>query len=193
MKEVLQISRASIKTSQPHGTAMGDGVNIVQLLTGLVVLVIGTLFYYLFRSAEHTYFLKFISINPHIKESLSPLFLTIANSLPTFIHVLAFILMTAALVASRKKGYAIVCLTWFAIDALFELGQGLGGMIIPIIPGWFSNFLFLENTRDYFLHGRFDYLDLVSIAIGSVAAYVLLNITTNFKGARHERKSFDRF
>jgi hypothetical protein len=181
MKEVFQNSTAAIKTPPSKGTTMSGGVNIVQLLTGLGVLVLGTLFYYMFRSAEHIYFLKILSINPHSNESLSPVFLTFANSLPTFIHGFAFILMTAAFVASRKRGYAIVCLAWFAIDALFELGQGLGDIIIPIIPGWFSNFLFLENAGDYFLHGRFDYLDLFSIALGSLAAYMFLVITTNYK------------
>jgi hypothetical protein len=46
--------------------------------------------------------------------------------------------------------------------------------MIQIIPDWFSNYLFLENTRDYFLQGHFDYLDLLSIALGSLAAYILL-------------------
>ncbi len=182
MKEVSQISTAPIKTPTSQGKTMRGGVNIGQLLTGLVVLVLGTLFYYVFRSAEHTYFLKILSVQPHSSEFLAPVFLTFANSLPTFIHVFAFILMTSAFVASRKRGYVIVCLAWFAIDALFELGQGFGDLIIPIIPGWFSNIPLLENTGDYFLRGRFDYIDLLSIALGSVAAYVLLLKTTNDKG-----------
>jgi hypothetical protein len=182
MKEVLQISTAAIKTPRSQGITMRGGVNIGQLLTGLGVLALGTLFYYMFRSAEHTYFLKILSIHPHSSKSLAPIILTLANSLPTFIHVFAFILMTAAFVASRKRAYAIVCLAWFAIDALFELGQGFGDLIIPVIPGWFSNILFLENTGDYFLRGRFDHIDLLSIALGSVAAYVLLLKTTNDKG-----------
>ena len=161
---------------------MEEGVNILQLLIGLNVLVIGALFYYFFRSAEHTYFLKFLGINPHLKYFLPPVFVALGNSLPTFTHVLAFTLMTASFIASQKKGYAIVCLIWFAIDILFELGQGLDNMMIQIIPDWFSDFLFLENTRNYFLHGRFDYFDLLSIALGSLAAYFILIKTCEDKG-----------
>lgn len=181
MKGVSQISRVAIRTPNSQGKTPGAGGNMRQLLTGLSVLLLGALFYYFFREAEHTYFLNFLAAKPHTHTFLSPVLVRLGNSLPTFIHVLAFSLMTAGLVARRKKGYAIVCLAWFAVDALFELAQGFGDTMIPIIPGWFSNVLFLENTRDYFLHGRFDYLDLVSIALGSAAAYILLIITSDYK------------
>lgn len=174
MKEVLQISSVPAKASTSYNKPIRTGGKIQQLLIGSCVLILGIILYYFFRSAEHTYFLKFLSINPHRHKILLPAFVSLGNSLPTFIHVLAFSLMTAAFVASRRKGYAIVCLVWFAIDVLFELGQRFGDMIIPVIPSWFSNFLFLENTGDYFLLGRFDYLDLLSIALGSVTAYMIL-------------------
>jgi general stress protein CsbA len=82
--------------------------------------------------------------------------------------------MTASIIASHKKGYIAVCLAWFTIDFIFELGQGFGNTIISFIPDWFSNLLFLENTKDYFRHGRFDYLDVISIAVGALAAYLFL-------------------
>jgi len=182
MREVFQISSTAIKTPRSQGKTMGSGVNIRQLLIGLTILVLGTLFYYFCRSVEQTYFLKFLAVNPHNTKFLSPIFVTLANSLPTFIHPLAFIVMTAALVAGQKRGYTVVCLAWFTIDVLFELGQGFGDVMIAIIPDWFSSVLFLENAHDYFLHGRFDYLDLLSIALGSAAAYMLLIITSNYKG-----------
>lgn len=68
----------------------------------------------------------------------------------------------------------IITITWFAIDTLFELGQGLDYIIIPLIPNWFEKILFLENTRNFFLQGSFDYLDLLSIAAGSFLSYLLL-------------------
>ena len=89
-------------------------------------------------------------------------------------HVLAFIVITASLVANQKRGYLIVTLTWFTVDVLFETAQFWGESVSRIIPDFFSNYLFLENTKDYFLQGRFDYLDLLSIALGSMAAYILL-------------------
>ena len=97
--------------------------------------------------------------------------------------------MTAGFVASKKKDYIIICLFWFVIDVFFELAQGLGNIIILIIPDWFSNFLFLENTRSYFLHGQLDYLDIVSIAFGSLAAYIILINTSEYKGGHYEKKT----
>jgi hypothetical protein len=150
--------------------------------------MLGSLFYFFFRSADHTYILKFLDPNPYRNEYLPPVIVTLGNSLPTYIHVLAFSLMTSGLVATQKRGYALVCLAWFVIDVLFEFGQESGDRIIPIIPSWFSTFLFLENTGDYFLHGRFDYLDLLSIALGSVTAYVFLVLTRKENGDQHEKQ-----
>ena len=187
MKEVFQTNSVDLKAPPFHGKQMEEGVNTRQLFIGLNVLILGALFYYFFRSAEHTYFLKFLRINPHLKYFLPPMFVTLGNSLPTFTHVFAFTLMTAGLITNREKGYTIVCLTWFLIDVLFELGQGLDNIIIQFIPDWFSNFLFLENTRSYFLHGQLDYLDIVSIAFGSLAAYIILINTSKYKGEHHEK------
>jgi general stress protein CsbA len=153
---------------------MPEGMNIRQFFVGLNILILGVLYYFFFRTAEHTYFLKFFENTPQLKHLLPPLLVALGNSLPTFIHVFAFTLMTAGLFASKEKGYAIVCFFWFTIDTLFELGQGFNNMLNQVIPAWFSDFFLLEKIKNYFLHGRFDYLDLFSIAVGSVLAYMLL-------------------
>lgn len=178
MREVFQNSSIAINTPRSQKRTVRTGVNFPQLLIGFSGLVLGILFYYFFRSAEHTYFLKILAINPQGHKFLSPILVALANSLPTFIHVFAFILMTASLIAGQKRGYIAVCLAWFAVDFIFELGQGFGDMLISFIPDWFSNFLFFENTKDYLQHGRFDYLDLISIAIGALTAYLFLIRTT---------------
>ena len=157
---------------------MNQGVNVRQVFIGFNVLILGALFYYFFRSAEHTYLLKFFGNTLQQKHILPPLFVTLGNSLPTFVHVIAFTLLTAGFVTNRKERYAIVCLSWFVIDVLFELAQGLDNFMIQFIPDWFSGVLFLENTRNYFLYGRFDYFDLLSIALGSLVAYILLVLTS---------------
>jgi hypothetical protein len=161
-----------------------EGINTQQLFIGLSFLVLGVLFYYYSRSAEHPYFLNFFEVNPQLKFTLPSLFVSVGHSLPTFIHALAFSLMTASFIAKCKKGYVIVCLSWFAVDALFEISQGLDNIMIQFVPDWFSGFLFLENTRNYFLHGRFDYFDLLSIALGSLTAYILLMLTNKEEGER---------
>jgi hypothetical protein len=186
MRDGFPIVSVDAKSPLLQVTQLNHGVNTSQLCTGLLILVLGTIFYFFFRSAEHTYFLKFFGLNPYKIDYLPSAVVLIGNSLPTFIHVLAFSLITAGLIATRKRGYAFVCLAWFIIDVLFELAQAFGEVIIQVVPDRFSNFLFLENTKNYFLHGCFDYLDLLSIALGSVTAYIFLVLTIKGNGGEHE-------
>jgi hypothetical protein len=58
------------------------------------------------------------------------------------------------------------------------LGQKFNTLPSGIIPDWFAEIPFLENTENYFLQGTFDFVDLAAIAFGSIAAYFVL-LTTN--------------
>jgi len=189
VKVAFQARSIASKTSLFHKETKEGEVNFSQVLIGLSVLILGVLFYHLFRSADQTYFLKFFSDNPNLKDSLSPGYILIGNSLPTFIHVVAFTVMTSGIIARKKRGYVSVCFFWFAVDCLFEVSQGFDAKIVKIIPDWFSNFVFLENSRSYFLQGRFDYLDLLSIALGSLVAYIILINTGKFKGENYEKRA----
>ena len=164
---------------------MREEVNKLQLFIGINILFLGVLFYYFFRGAEHTYFLKFLGTNQYYKEISSGLFFRIGSSFPTFIHVFAFSLMTASLVASHKRGYVAVCLFWFTVNVIFELGQKFDSWAIQFIPDWFSGVFILDTTKNYFLHGHFDYLDLLSITLGALAAFIFLLKTK--KGEQDER------
>ena len=124
MGEVFQSSCDVLKINQSHEKQVGLKAYIRHLYIGLVLLILGSGFYYFLRSAERIYFLEFFGINPSTKIFLSSLFVTIGNSLPAFILVVAFSLMTAAFIDFQKRGYVIVCLLGFAIDVLFEVMQG---------------------------------------------------------------------
>jgi len=167
-------------------------INKLHLFVGFSFLFLGILYYYLFRPAEHTYFIQLFSINPHLKKTPSLLFFTLGQSLPTFIHVFAFSLLTAGLIANRKKEYWGICLFWFGVNVLFELGQKFHSNFIQFIPDWFSDIVFLENTKSYFLQGRFDYLDIFSIALGAFVAYVFLITTTQkWRGGGNEKQTIN--
>ena len=47
----------------------------------------------------------------------------VGHSLPTFAHVFAFSLLTAALLTGERKTAITVCLGWFVVEAAFEVGQ----------------------------------------------------------------------
>jgi len=107
----------------------------------------------------------------------------IGNSLPDFLHVFSFILLTAGLLSCQKKGSLIICLGWFSVDFVFELFQKFNALPLKIIPTWFNGIPFLENTENYFSRGTFDFIDLIAVALGTVIAYFVL-LTIN---KRHEK------
>jgi hypothetical protein len=157
----------------------GKKINKLQILIGVAGLLLGSLVYLVDRPPDQTYFvytgISLYNIFPNI-------FGFIGNFLPAFIHVFSFILITAGLIFCRKRGYFIICFSWFLIDCTFELGQRFHTFPIKIIPRWFTNIPFLENTENCFIHGTFDLIDLIAIALGSITAYFIL-LATNRRRA----------
>ena len=161
-----------------------SSINTRQILIGVVVLLVGILVYLVDRPPDQIYFVYNTPFNISLFKTLPNLFGHIGNSLPSFIHVFSFILLTAGIISCRKKGFLIVCLCWFSIDCVFELGQKFSSLTLKIIPSWFSSIPFLENTHNYFSYGTFDFNDLFAITIGTLTAYfVLLSTIKNKKGA----------
>jgi len=149
-------------------------INKQQALTGLIVLLFGALVYLVDRPPDQTYFVYSSPFNISLFKTLPNLFGHIGNVLPSFIHVFSFILLTAGILSCRKKGFLIICLCWFFIDCIFELGQKFNSLSLTIIPDWFSGVPFLENTKNFFLYGTYDLNDLIAILIGTVVAYLVL-------------------
>ena len=152
-------------------------VNKVQFFVGLTALLLGSLVYLVDRSPDRTYFIYISGLNISLYNTLPNVFGAIGNSLPAFIHVFAFILITAGLMSCQKRGWLIICLSWFFVDFAFELGQKFNEWALKLIPTWFSGMPFLENTENYFLRGTFDIIDLVAVALGTVIAYCVLLAT----------------
>ncbi len=155
----------------------GSIINTRQILIGVTVLLVGTLVYLVDRPPDQTYFVYSSPFNISLFKNPSN-FSHIGKSLPSFIHVFSFILITAGLISCRKKVYLIICLGWYLVDCAFELGQKFNSLFSKIIPSWFTGIPFLENTENYFLCGTFDFNDLAAITIGSVMAYFVLLHTT---------------
>jgi len=152
-------------------------INKRQILIGMSSLIIGTLVYLVDRSPDQTYFVhkSFVNISPH--NTLPNLFGFIGNSLPSFIHAFSFILITAGLLHWQKRGCLIICACWFLTDVIFELGQKFKALSSTMVPDWFSGILFLENSKNYFLSGTFDFNDLTAIVFGTLSAYFVLSAT----------------
>ena len=153
-------------------------VNKIQILIGVIALLLGSLIYLVDRPPDQTYFVYSSTINISLYSAFPNLFGLIGNSLPAFIHAFSFILITAGLIACRKKGYLIICLSWLLVDCTFELGQRFTSWSLKMIPDWFAGIPFLENTEHYFLKGTFDVIDLAAITLGSIIACFVLLVTT---------------
>lgn len=157
--------------------AFGSMINIPQILIGLSVMLLGTLVYVVDRPPVQTYFVYKSFINISLHDILPNLFGCIGNSLPSFVHVFCFILITAGLLHCQKRGCIFICSCWFFTDLLFELGQKFKALSSTMLPDWFSGIPFLENSKNYFLSGTFDFNDLTAMVLGTILAYFALSIT----------------
>jgi len=155
-------------------------LNFKRLFAGGAILWLGVLFYIVERSPANIYFLNILPVHFSFYQSLPPLisFGPLSNALPAFIHILGFIILSSSLITvNTPRDLLWICLAWLFIAWGFEIGQNYPGAIVPYIPDWFENFLFLENFESYFISGTFDIYDLVAAGAGAAVAYAVLLIT----------------
>jgi hypothetical protein len=141
------------------------------VLLALILLVAGALVY-VFDRGGTVYFLPAWMAG----HSQITVFGATADYLPTFVHTLAFILITAAILRPWPQLLPATCAGWFGVECLFEIGQmaPFDGHIAAALPAWFESFPVLDITAVYFLDGTHDPLDIVSIGLGSLVAYLLV-------------------
>lgn len=146
-----------------------------QLVLGLAVLLLGILVYLVDRPPAETFVPSAFSLY----QVIPCIFGRLGQSLPTFAHVFAFSLLTAVLLGGGKRTAVAICLGWMAIETAFELGQhpALAPALVKLIPSWFGQIPVLQKTDSYFLRGTFDRGDMLSIVLGALAAYVVIQKT----------------
>ena len=67
----------------------------------------------------------------------------------------------------------VICVAWFTIDSMFELGQRYGHNIFEYLPQWFGKIPMSDIFRSYFINGVFDVIDLLAIGFGSITAFII--------------------
>jgi hypothetical protein len=157
--------------------------NKLQVLIGAAALLIGSLVYLIDRAPGETYFVYSTGVNISLHNILPGVFGPLGHSLPAFIHVFAFALITAGIISCGRRGWLIICLSWFLIDSAFEFGQKFSTWTVNFIPRSFESIPILENTKGLFLRGTFDVYDLVAMAIGAITAYAVLTATVKWRYA----------
>ena len=155
-----------------------QGINLPNIFIGSVALWVGLFVYLTDRPVGEIYFIWKANIPATFFQGFPDLFRGLGGSLPSFLHVFSFSLLTAGLFPCRRRGWAVLCAVWLFVDCLFEVGQKYPAWTSAMIPRWFEAVPFLENSRNYFFRGTFDYLDLVASVAGAAAACSVLYFTS---------------
>ena len=161
-------------------------INKKQLLLGCLFLLAGTIEYLVSRPIGSTYFLRNFPAIQSFFHHMPNLYGKLGVFAPEFFHAAAFCLISMAFFSGRKSRITI-CLFWFSIDSVFELGQRYGVQLAEHIPQWFEKAPILENLRNYLVNGRFDIYDLMAIGLGSLTAFFIGELLSK-KGGSHEKE-----
>jgi len=153
--------------------------SLIMVLLGVVGIFVGVLEYVTGRAALNVYFLNNFTFSKFLADhsTFAPhIYGRLGQWVPDFFHAFSFSLISIGLFSTSRFSRAAFCILWFGIDALFEIGQRYGVEIAPYIPSWFNKMPFLENTKNYFLNGRFDKFDIVAFFLGGLGAYVIAEL-----------------
>jgi hypothetical protein len=105
---------------------------------------------------------------------------------PSFIHVVAMVLLLAAVLSPTRRGAIGLCTSWVGINWLFELGQHRAWS--ADLAAWLASAcgesFACERSSQYFLHGTFDAFDLAAAGIGGLVAWIALTTTFNTQEKR---------
>jgi hypothetical protein len=146
----------------------------ILLVLAALLLIVGVLVYAIDRDGA-AYFLAGWNASQGGVEVFGP----IAGHLPTFVHVLAMILLTAAVLRPWPKLLPAIALGWFAVECLFEIGQlsPLDARIAASLPAWLDDVPVLEASAGYFINGTCDPFDVLSIGLGAAVAFWIVRTT----------------
>jgi hypothetical protein len=149
----------------------------LQIFAAVAVLTIGVFVYLLDRPSGSTYF---VPDAWSLANDTPSIFGTIGRHLPTFAHTFAFILFTTAVMAPTRKAAAGICVAWLIVESTFEMAQSdaISTKIAANVPDWFSDWPIFDNVAAYFVAGRFDPLDLISIIVAAGAAFLMIMYST---------------
>ena len=108
-----------------------------------------------------------------------PLFGAAAGWLPSFVHVLALGLLSAAVWPSRGRVPYAACALWWLVDVAFEVGQHprLAGAVADALQRALGDGPAASGLAGYFTRGRFDPADIVAATAGALVAAAVLHLS----------------
>ena len=157
---------------------------------GLIFLFAGSLEYFTSRSWETVYFLSKFSFLEKYFHKMPDIFGSFGGNAPEFFHVLAFSLLTYSVISQNRKNLIIVCISWFAIDSLFEIGQKYSAFFHESLAEKFPDNSLITVFDDYFRNGSYDHFDLLATLFGSLIFIFLAEITSKPKNINLYKNNF---
>ena len=147
--------------------------NLRQVFIGNFFLLLGVAVYLFSRPAwQFTLLPEFLFIQWIPTNNFSHY----GDSLPSFLHVFGFSVLSAGIIAINKKAYFIICSLWAFINIIFEILQS--DFFLTLNELIFFNSLFSDSVllwlHNYSLNTVFDYFDLLAILLGAMGAYWVL-------------------
>ena len=136
-----------------------------------VALALGFLVYMTDRAPGSAALLPWAGIH-----STAPILGSVGGWLPSFTHVFAFALLTAATARPSIAPPYWACMLWWAIDVAFEVAQSPAWKepVIDSARRWLGDGWLTSLFTRYVERGTFDPGDLVAVTAGSLAAAAML-------------------
>ena len=135
------------------------------LFLGIAILFSGVVFYLLSRT-DTPVFLSFFGFD--MVPVLPAAMINGAGWLPTFVHVVAFTLITAAWLPARPLAWAFAAVIWAVVNFAFEVIQM--SSLRPVLE---NDSLVASAVTGFAESGTFDWLDIVAAMAGAVLGFCL--------------------
>jgi len=165
----------------------------LQIVAAVAALLAGALIYLLARDPQQIFFMKFLPL-PNTGMRLPST--ALSYSMPSFLHIYAFILFSNAIMTHAIHRLRLITLFWLLVEVFFEIGQhdAVAPLIVDAMAAWPGHHAWLRPVAGYFIHGRFDLLDITALLLGSLAAYCTVlagNRLLNRTGDVRQRQPHD--
>jgi hypothetical protein len=154
--------------------------NVTRFCIGITVLIVGIVFYILYRPPA--YFITLLHLDTYVMSDRLFIGDIVYGSLPSFVHIVAFSMITSSIIGETPISDLIVCLVWLFIEVLFEFAQGYKSLVLTCLI-YMSKLPFHDTMTTYIVYGTFDVNDLVALLLGSLITYYLMFITRKTIGA----------
>lgn len=163
-------------------------VNIKLLIAGFTMLLLGVFLYLYERRPDQVFFIYAFRLPSFYNPEHLKIFGNLSSSLPSFLHVCSFSLLTFAFLPSQSKiNIVITCMSWTVVNILFEIGQSITSSTMINIPYSFFDNRAFRYVIKYFQNGTFDFIDIIFAICGGFFAYCVLILTS--KGGYCENRS----